>query len=98
FSKIVAEQKVITDKARFLDFSSNRPATIPSGTSGATKDITICDNATALVQIEGKHEQIFLGTLVNIGNTWKLIDVPAVGSANQPANGGFWAGPNGAAP
>jgi hypothetical protein len=98
FSKIVAEQAVITEKSRFLDFSSNRPATMPSGTAGSTKDITICDNATALVQSDGKHEQIFLGTLVSVGNTWKLIDVPAVGAANQPANGGFLAGATAAAP
>lgn len=91
FSKLVAEQKVVTPQTRYVDFGSARPATIPSGTGGSTKDATICDNATALVQTDDKHEQIFLGTLVAIGETWKLIDAPKVGSDNQPLAGGFLA-------
>ena len=31
----------------------------------------------------------YLGTLVAVGNTWKLIDVPTIGSDNQPAPGGL---------
>jgi hypothetical protein len=87
FSKMIAEQKVISEKTRYVDFSSARPATIPSGTAGSTKDVTICDNATALIQTDDKHEQIALGTLVNVGDTWRLVDAPAVGSENQPAGG-----------
>lgn len=53
------------------------------------------------MQTDDKHEQIFLGTLINVGDTWRLVDVPAVGSENQPAGGGFVAAastpaPNGA--
>ena len=32
---------------------------------------------------DGKHEQVYLGTLVAVGDTWKLIDVPVVGSDNK---------------
>lgn len=88
-SKILAEQKIVTPQSRYVDFGSARPAMIPIGTGGSTKDIVICDNATALVQTDDKHEQIFLGTLVAVGDTWRLIDVPAVGSENQRQDGGF---------
>src|SRR4051812_24868484 len=89
FSTIVAEQKVITPQTRYVDFSSARPGTIPSGTAGSTKDITVCDNATALIQTGDKHEQVFLGTIVSVGDTWRLVDVPGVGADHQPAGGGF---------
>ena len=89
FSKTMAEQKIVTPQSRYVDFGSARPGTIPIGTNGSTKDVTICDNAAALVQAGDKHEQIFLGTLIAVGDTWKLIDAPAVGSDNQPQEGGL---------
>ena len=91
FSKVVAEQKIVSPQTRYVDFGSARPATIPSGSDGSTKDVVICDNGTALIQTDDKHEQVFLGTLVSVGNTWKLIDAPAVGSENQRQDGGFFA-------
>ena len=94
FSKILAEQKSITDQTRYVDFNSARPATIPSGTAGSTKDITIYDNATALVQTDAKHEQILLGTLVSVGDGWRLIDAPTIGSDAAPAASGFLTGGN----
>jgi peroxiredoxin len=84
---LAAEQKIVTAESRYLDFGSARPATVPSGTAGSTSDVTVCDNATALIQTAGKPEQVFLGTLVNIGDTWKLVDLPAIGANNQPAVG-----------
>src|SRR6476659_3153708 len=88
FSTIIADQKVITQQTRYVDFSSARPGTIPSGTAGSTKDVTVCDSATALIQTDDKHEQIFLGTLVSVGDTWRIIDAPGVGADHQPAGGG----------
>jgi TolA-binding protein/peroxiredoxin len=89
FSKLVAEQKAVAAKSRFIDFSSARPARVPTGTAGSTKDLVVLDNATALVETDGKHEQVFLGTLVAVGDTWKLMNAPAVGSENQPPESDF---------
>jgi TolA-binding protein len=84
FSKLVAEQKIVTPQTRYVDFGSARPGTIPAGTDGSTKDVTVLDNAAALVQTDSKHEQIFLGTLVAVGDTWKLVNAP---SDSQGQNG-----------
>ena len=82
FSKLAADQKIIAPQTEFADFYRTRPATIPAGTEGSTKDVTIHDNATALVTTGDKHEQIYLGTLVAVGDTWKLLDAPTVGTEN----------------
>jgi TolA-binding protein len=87
FGKLAAEQKLVTGESRYIDFGSARPATIPTGTAGSISDVTVCDNATALIQTGSKHEQVSLGTLVNVGETWKLVDLPAIGANNQPAVG-----------
>jgi thiol-disulfide isomerase/thioredoxin len=82
YTKLAAEQKAVTPQTEFADFYRTRPATIPAGTDGSTKDITIHDNATALVTTGEKHEQIYLGTLVQVGDSWKLLDAPNIGSGN----------------
>lgn len=92
FSKLAADQKALTSETRYVDFSSARPGTIPSGTAGSTKDITICENGTALIQTGDKHEQISLGTIVSVGDTWRLVGVPGIGAESAPNSAGF-AGP-----
>jgi hypothetical protein len=89
FSKLLAEQKIVTPQTRYVDFGGARPGTIPAGTAGSSKDVTVLENATALVETGDKHEQVYLGTLVSVGNTWKLIDSPAAGSDHQPSGSGF---------
>jgi thiol-disulfide isomerase/thioredoxin len=89
FSKLAAEQKVVTAQTEFADFYRSRPATIAAGTDGSTKDITILDNASALVATGDKHEQLFMGTMVSVGQTWKILDVPTLGSDNQTPQTGL---------
>lgn len=86
FAKLITDQKTVTAQSRFADFGSARPATIPAGVGDSGKDITVIDNASALVETDGKHEQVYLGTLVSIGGSWKLISAPTIGANNQPQN------------
>ena len=61
----------MTPQTEFADFYRTRPATIPAGTDGSTKDITIHDNATAMVTTSDKHEQCISArwsTLATRGN------------------------------
>jgi tetratricopeptide (TPR) repeat protein len=83
FNKLAAEQKIITADSRYVDFGSGRPALIPAGTNGSTKDVVVCDNASVLVQTGDKHEQVALGTLVAVGETWKLVALPSIGGDNE---------------
>ena len=95
FAKLAADQKLVSADSRYVDFGSARPATVPTGTAGSTKDVTVCDNASALVQSGDKHDQVFLGALIAVGDTWKLVDLPVVG-ANQPQPAGFFVAANAA--
>jgi hypothetical protein len=90
FAKLAAEQKVVSADSRYVDFGSARPATVPAGTAGATKDVTICDNASALVQTGEKHEQVLLGTMVRVGDAWKLVGPPTIGGGSQPESGNIF--------
>lgn len=89
FGKLAGQQKTVSAKTQYVDFDSARPGTIPAGTGGSTKDVTICESSSALVANGGKNDQVFLGTLVEVGDTWKLVDLPVVGSGGQPLASGF---------
>jgi hypothetical protein len=83
FKKLANEQKLITGESRYVDFGSGRPALIPAGTNGSTKDLILCDNASVLIQTGDKHEQMSLGTLVAVGDTWKLVSLPGAGGESD---------------
>jgi peroxiredoxin len=77
FTKVAAEQKGLSEKTRYLQFSETQPGTVPAGTEGSTMDLLVYENAMAVVETDGKHSQVQVGTLVRIdNNAWRLIDVP----------------------
>ncbi len=82
FGKFASSQKTVTKDSRFLDFGASRPGLIPAGTDGSTKDVILYENAAALVDNAGKPEQLYLGSMVQVGSTWKLLGLPSAGEAS----------------
>jgi thiol-disulfide isomerase/thioredoxin len=76
FAQEAARQRVVTAKSEWVHFGANRPGVIPAGTDGSTKDLVVYDNVTAVVETEKKHGQLVVGTLVRVGEAWRLIDLP----------------------
>ncbi len=81
FGKLTREQKKISKATRFVDFGASRPGVVPSGTDGSTKDITICENVSALVDNGGVPDQLLLGSLVQVGQAWRLVESPKLGDS-----------------
>ncbi|MEQ8848050.1 TlpA disulfide reductase family protein [Botrimarina sp.] len=81
FRKLVAEQKSFDAKSRFVDFGAPRPGVIPAGVDGSTKDVVVYENASALVDAGGQPEQLLLGSLVQVGDGWRLVEAPRAGGA-----------------
>ncbi len=81
FGKLAREQKKISSKSRFVDFGASRPGVIPAGSDGSTKDVTICENVSALVDNGGVPDQVLLGSLVQIGQAWRLVESPQMGDS-----------------
>lgn len=76
FSEFQKSQKVVEEKSEWLQFGASRPGIIPAGTDGSTKDLVIYDNVAAIVENDGKSSQLFVGTLVNTGPGWRVVDLP----------------------
>jgi len=93
FKTTAASQKAVTAKSQWLQFGGTRPGNVPAGTEGSTKDLLVYENAMALVETDGKHNQIPVGTMVHVGDSWRLVDAPAGGDdqADLPNGGLFFA-------
>jgi thiol-disulfide isomerase/thioredoxin len=96
FAAFVKSQKAITTDSDWSSFGSSKPGLVPSGTEGSTKDVVVYENVSAVVETKGKHEQVLIGTLVQVGSTWRIIDAPQLLS-NRPGEtttaGIFFRGP-----
>jgi peroxiredoxin len=99
FTEQAGQQKLITSQSEWIHFGGTRPGVIPAGTEGSTKDITVYDNVTAVVETpaatERKHTQIVIGSLVRVGDGWRIIDLPRSFSSDPSAlgQGYFFLGP-----
>ena len=80
FRDLVRQQKVVTANSEFVDFGAARPGAVPAGADGATRDVIVYEGASALLDNDGKPEQVQLGVLVSVGDAWRLVEAPQVGS------------------
>jgi hypothetical protein len=95
FESLGASGKIDAD-AEFTDFGGQRPAAIPAGTRGIGGDLLVYENVWCMVRAGEQHQQVQLGSMVEIDGAWKLIDGPALGGPDQIAQGFFY-GADGAA-
>jgi len=77
-----AAQKQLGPAVRWNNMLAPQPGVLPAGADGIAKDVVAYDNVVALVDAEGgKGGQVYVGSLVRIGDTWRPIDLPQVPGA-----------------
>lgn len=86
FKAMSARQKTVARDAAWVQFSASRPGVIPAGTDGSTKDLRVYENVMAILENSGKHGQVQIGTLVQVGDVWRVIDMPQPLSEGQAEN------------
>lgn len=91
FSGEATRQRIVTAKSEWLHFGASRPGIVPAGTDGSTKDLIVYDNVTAVVETDKKHGQLTIGTLVKVGESWRMFDLPKnLSNENQAASPGYF--------
>ncbi len=77
-----AAQKQLGAAVRWNNMLAPQPGVLPAGADGVAKDVVAYDNVVALVDAEGgKGGQVYVGSLVRVGDTWRPIDLPQVPGA-----------------
>ncbi len=92
FESFAKSQDSISSRSSWTQFGSTRPALVPSGISGVTKDLIIFDHAAAVFENKGKFGQLSLGTIVEVQpNNWRILELPQlVGEGQVVRNGGLF--------
>jgi thiol-disulfide isomerase/thioredoxin len=77
FPDLARRQTAVTAQSKWLNFGASQPGVVPAGLDGSTKDLIVYDNVSAIVETDGKHEQVAVGTLVKVEGGWRVIDLPS---------------------
>lgn len=81
FSEFSKSQKVINASTKWAHFAADKPGVVPAGTEGSVQDIVAYENVIAIVENESESQQVMIGTLVQIGEAWRLADLPRIVTA-----------------
>lgn len=92
FQQLAASQREVGRDTEWIQFSGNRPGIVPAGTDGSTKDIAVYENVVVVVQTGDEHGQVQIGTLVEVGDVWRVIELPQpiAGASTEVAASGFF--------
>ena len=72
----LSNSKVLNKNSVWVRFDPPLPATIPKEDLGAPRDITVYENSMAIVQNGEKHDLISIGEMIQVGDVWKLAQIP----------------------
>lgn len=91
FKSFATRQDLIKPNSEWIHFSGLTPGVIPADTNGSTADVTIYDSVAAVVSNNGSSGQLAIGTLVKIGDCWRVVDLPETIVEGQAlTNGGLF--------
>jgi thiol-disulfide isomerase/thioredoxin len=72
----LSKSKLLQPKAQWLQFQGTFPSVIPGEQIGSREEIVAHQNAMTMVDNEGQTGLIQLGTLIKVGEAWKLTRLP----------------------
>jgi|GEM_PF-256418 len=91
FESFAKKQTAVKPASEFVHFGSSRPSLAIAGSNGLEQDVIVYDHATAVFETGEDLEQLSLGTIVQIGNAWRAIELPVIIDEKNPAgNGGLF--------
>lgn len=90
FLDLVKSQKLITRDSKWVYAGNGQPAMMASG-DGNQKDLIIYDHASGFFQNGSNTEQLAIGSIVRVGDTWRMVELPQVVDPEKPlSNGGVF--------
>lgn len=101
FRAVATKQKVLGPKTAWLQMGGSKPGLVPAGPEGAKDDLLVYENVISMVESDGKPAQVQIGTLIQVGQGWRLVDAPAPldeSQAEMASNGVFFAAFRGKGP
>ena len=87
FPNMVRGQKAIDGKSKWINSGSGQPG-IAAANSERTKDLLCHDHASSVFGSANGTDTLALGTLVKVGDAWRLMELPQVVPKGKPIENG----------
>ena len=84
FAALAQSQTAVSDSARWVQFASTSPGIVPKGTDESTSDLKVYENAVAMFDDAKQGGQLLVGTIIQTGELWRIVDLPQIVDENQP--------------
>jgi TolA-binding protein len=94
FERMAASQKLVNNRTIWTHFGGSQPGVVPADGDGVTTDLLVYENVVAMVETEGKHGQVYIGTMIRTPGGWRVAGMPQPveeGQAQAPEAGIFFA-------
>ena len=91
FSSMAGSQKAITTKSKWVYAGNGQPAMM-AASDGNTKNLVIYDHASGFFENGSSTQQVALGSMVKVGDGWRMVELPEIVDPKQPLDngGGFF--------
>jgi thiol-disulfide isomerase/thioredoxin len=83
FLALAKRQTAVAKNAKWVQFAATPPGVVPAGTDGSTRDVVVYENAVAMFENDAKSGQLLVGTVVRVGDAWRLVELPSVGGGDD---------------
>ncbi len=83
FAALAQRQQSVGKAAKWVQFAASPPGVVPRGSDGSTKDVVVYENAVAMFEEGDKSGQLMVGTVVQVGDAWRLVELPSVGGDGE---------------
>ncbi len=88
FAKFCRSQKEIGPSTKWVHAGNGQPSMSPEGANSNRTNIVVYDHATGVFQSRD-YGQIALGSIVQVGSVWRMIELPEIVSEGKAiGNGG----------
>lgn len=77
FANMVRSQKSIDGKSKWINSGNGRPSLAAAG-RGLSKDLICHDHASSVFESAAGTDTLALGTLIQVGDVWRLMELPQV--------------------
>lgn len=74
--QILSTSRTINAQTKWVRFDPPIPSLIPMEDGKAKQDMTVYQNAMAIVENAGQHQLVSVGEMIKVGDVWKLTHLP----------------------
>lgn len=87
FLGMARSQKTINSKAKWVYAGNGQAAMSAAGNNGNKKDLIVYDHGSGFFESNGVR-QLGVGTIIKVGDVWRLIELPEVVDPKKPLSSG----------